>query len=113
MNNDVNFVFISGAGNLGEMLNGMMQLLEGADLLNDAFRDAAQEAERFSETVNRSESKAPDFTDFGGALVELADTAEMYRDKLDSFIAEADRLLTALDDLDARGNTMGCYTRGK
>ncbi|MCD8256937.1 MAG: hypothetical protein LUC40_07245 [Oscillospiraceae bacterium] len=113
MNNNVNFVFINGTTDPRETLKGMMKLLEVSDLFNDALRAAAHEAENFSEEADRDMDEAPDFTDFGGALVELADTAEMYRDKLDSFIAEADRLLAAFDDLDVRGNTMGCYTRGE
>ncbi len=113
MDSNVKFIIINGAKDPSEVLKGMMKFLEASDLFHDVLRDATQEAEDLSKESDKCEDEVPDFTDFGGALAELADTAEMYRDKLDSFIAEADHLLAAFDDLDAHWNTMGCYTRGK
>ena len=81
-------------------LNKVMQFLEESDVLTKTFRSMAAQ---IGDTPRKQvcETECPDFTGLADSLMALTDSAEEYRDKLNSFITEADELLEVLSDFDA------------
>lgn len=81
-------------------LKSVLQFLEESDVLTETFRGMA---EGVGDTPRHQvcAAETPDFSGLADTLIELADAAEGYRDKLGAFIKEADELLETLGDFDA------------
>ena len=90
MENNTKYVIIFDHANPGEELS-----------FNDLKKDMAEQVNEVPLAGHRATRKRPDFCGLADALMELTDKAEEYRDRLDSFIQEADALLDTLSDLDA------------
>ena len=82
-------------------LKKVVQFMEESEVLTKAFQDMAEQVNDVPLAGHRATRKRPDFCALADALMELTDKAEEYRDRLDSFIQEADALLDTLSDLDA------------
>lgn len=82
-------------------LTKVVQFMEESEVLTNAFRDMAEQVNDVPLAGRRATRKRPDFCSLADALMELTDKAEEYRDRLDSFIQEADALLDTLSDLDS------------
>lgn len=82
-------------------LKKVVQFMEESEVLTKAFQDMAEQVNEVPHAGHRATRKRPDFCGLADALMELTDKAEEYRDRLDSFIQEADALLDTLSDLDA------------
>lgn len=82
-------------------LKKVVQFMEESEVLTKAFQDMAEQVNDVPLAGHRAARKQPDFCALADALMELTDKAEEYRNRLDSFIQEADALLDTLGDLDA------------
>ncbi len=82
-------------------LEKVMQFLEESDVLTETFGRMAEKLDDTPRAAVREAPELPDFCSLADTLMELTDKAEEYRDKLNSFIQEADEVLETLSDLDA------------
>ena len=106
MENNTKYVIIFDHADPGEELSfsdlkKVVQFMEESEVLTKTFRDMAEQVNEVPLAGHRATRKRPDFCALADALMELTDKAEEYRDRLDSFIQEADALLDTLSDLDA------------
>lgn len=90
-----------------DALRRVLKLLSESETLGDAFHGMAEKLEATPREAVAQSKEAPDFGGLAETLIELADKAEEYRDKLNGFIAEADELLETLSDLDAYWDDRG------
>lgn len=82
-------------------LEKVMQFLEESEVLTGTFESMAEKLADTPPAAVREAPHMPDFCSLADTLMELTDKAEEYRDKLNSFIQEADEVLETLSDLDA------------
>lgn len=82
-------------------LEKVMQFLEESDVLTETFGRMEEKLEDVPHVAMQGAVERPDFCALADTLMEVTDKAEEYRDKLNSFIQEADAVLELLSDLDA------------
>ena len=82
-------------------LKNVLQFLEESDVLTETFQSMAEKLADTPRAAVNTAPELPDFCSLADTLMELTDKAEEYRDKLNSFIQEADEVLETLSDLDA------------
>ena len=106
MENNTKFVIIFDHADPEEELSfsdleKVLRFMEESEVLTETFQDMAEKVNAVPLSGGRAAKKQPDFCGLADALMELTDKAEEYRNRLDSFIQEADALLDTLGDLDA------------